>query len=116
MPPLDVSPAVSVRGLRSALGISRERMGRLLDVSARTIERWEDRDRLPSNRLLGMRSAQIQEIVDLGLIVYTPEGFVQFMSTPFPVFDGQTALQLVERGETERVMGALAADYEGSVT
>ena len=116
MPPLDVSQAVSVRRIRSALGTSRERMGRLLGVSARTIERWEERDRLPSNRLLATRLADIQEIVDLGQIVYTPEGFAQFMSTPFPVFDGQTALQLVERGETERVMGALAADYEGSVT
>lgn len=114
MPPLNAPQAVSTRRIRAALGISRERMGRLLDVSAKTIERWEESDRLPTSAAAAMRLAKLQEIVDLGLIVYTPAGFVLFMSTPFPAFGGLTALQLIERGDAETVMGALAADYEGS--
>ena len=35
---------------------------------------------------------------------------------PQPRFGGRTALQLIERGEIERVIGALATDYEGAPT
>jgi transcriptional regulator with XRE-family HTH domain len=110
---LEASPVVSARRVRAALGISRERMGRLLDVTAKTVARLEDRERLPASAAVASRLAQIQEIVDLGLIVLTPAGFAQFVSTPLPVFRGLTALQLIERGETERVMGTLASLYEG---
>ena len=114
MPPLDAPPIVSARRLRAALGISRERMARLLDVTAKTVARLEERDRLPASAAVATRLAQIQEIVDLGLIVFTPDGFARFMSTPFPAFRSLTALQLIERGETEQVLGALASLYEGA--
>lgn len=107
------APSLQVREIRDALGISRERMARIFDVSAKTIERWEMHDGLPSNRLLRERLAQLQEIVSLGLTVYTPQGFVRFMSTPFRVFDGHTALHLVELGQGEAVFGVLASEYEG---
>ncbi len=43
--------------LRKQLNVSRERMDRLTDVSAKTIERWEARGEMPSNRLLRERLA-----------------------------------------------------------
>ncbi len=58
-------------------------------------------------------SVEIQEIVHLGLMVYTPEGFELFLTTPMGIFDGQTALYLIENGESEQVFSALAEDYEG---
>ena len=98
--------------LRSELGLSRERMARLFDVSAKTIERWEARGAPPSaadrQRLL-----QIREILDLGRLVYTAEGLQRFLDAPLPVFKGATALQMIERGEGEQVLAALATDYEG---
>lgn len=99
--------------LRHDLQLSRERMARLVDVTAKTIERWETSDRLPTSTRVRSQLAQIQEVRDLGLSVYTPEGFHQFLVTPLPVFQGKTALQLIEQGESERVIAALAADYEG---
>ena len=51
--------------------------------------------------------------MDLGLLVYTPDGLAQFMATPLPVFGGLTALQLIERGDIERVFAELASTYEG---
>jgi hypothetical protein len=36
------------------------------------------------------------------------------MSAPLAEFDGLTPLQLIERGEADRVLAALAADYEGA--
>lgn len=103
-----------MRALRAAFGISRDRMSRLLQVTPKTVERLEEAGRLPSNPLAATRLARIHEIVDLGLLVYTADGFRQFMATPLPVFGGLSALQLLERGETERVFGTLAADYEGT--
>ncbi|MDQ6833917.1 MAG: transcriptional regulator [Chloroflexota bacterium] len=93
--------------------MSRERMGRLIDVSAKTIERWEARGGMPCNRLLRERLAQVQEIAHLGLMVYTREGFDVFMTTPMGVFDNHTALQMIEIGRGNEVFSAFAADYEG---
>ncbi|HEY7066979.1 MAG TPA: helix-turn-helix domain-containing protein [Chloroflexota bacterium] len=100
-----------LRELRSALGLSREKMGRLLEVSARTIERWEATGKTPSRPSMRRRFEQLQEIVELGRIGYTPEGLVYFLQTPFPTFDGRTGLQLIEIGEGKRVFGVLAGEY-----
>ena len=104
--------------LRRDLSLSRERMARLIDVSAKTVERWEHRQALPPGASTRVRKqmAQIQEIRDLGLVVYTPEGFRQFLVTPFPEFEGRTALQMIEQGRGDAVLAALAADYEGVVS
>ena len=107
-------PAVSVRGIREALGISRERIGRLLNLTSGTIARLERAGRLPSGVAAVTRLAQIQEVVELGLVVFTPDGFTRFMSAPAPSFRGLTPLQLIERGEAEQLFGALASLHEGN--
>jgi transcriptional regulator with XRE-family HTH domain len=99
--------------IRSQLRLSRERMARLMDVSAKTIQRWEEGGALPGSADLRERLARLQAIVDLGTVVYTPEGFVQFLITPLPSFGGRTALQMIEQGQAGAVLAALAADYEG---
>ncbi len=88
-------------------------MGRLLEVTSKTIARLEEENRLPAQPAVASRLARLKELADLGLVVYTPEGFAQFMATPLPVFGGVTALQLIERGDIERVFEELAATYEG---
>jgi uncharacterized protein (DUF2384 family) len=101
--------------LRRDLSLSRERMARLVDVSAKTIERWERQQSLPAGASSRIRSqlAQIQEVRDLGLCVYTPEGLRQFLKTPLPVFEGRTPLQMIEQGSAGAVIAAFASDYEG---
>lgn len=101
------------RELRSDLDLSRERMARLVDVSSKTIERWEERESLPASARVRVQLSRLAELRDLGLTVYTPEGFKRFLRTPLPIFNGRTALHMVEQGETEQVITALAADYEG---
>ena len=64
------------------------------------------------NRLAGEKSEAIQEIVHLGLMVYTPEGFELFLMTSMGIFGGQTAMHLIEN-EGEQVFSALAEDYGG---
>jgi transcriptional regulator with XRE-family HTH domain len=99
--------------IRAGLGISRERMARLLDVSTRTVERWEERSAPPTNHVGRERLAKLRQILDLGEMVYGPDVFPRFLTLPMPLFGGRTALQLIEQGEANRVYGALAADYEG---
>ena len=71
-------------------------MARLLDVSAKTIERWEERQTLLANSHLRSRLAAVHEIARLGRTVYTAEGFAQFLITPLAEFGNRTALQLIE--------------------
>jgi DNA-binding XRE family transcriptional regulator len=74
--------------LRRDLRLSRERMARLVDVSAKTVERWEHQQSLSprTSSRIRVQLAQIQEVRDLGLCVYT---------------------------KADEVIAALAADYEG---
>jgi hypothetical protein len=58
-------------------------------------------------------SAAAREVAEFGRQVYTPAGLDLFLSTPMAVFDGRTGLELLEAGEAESVLAALAADYEG---
>jgi transcriptional regulator with XRE-family HTH domain len=98
--------------IRRNLHLSRERLGGILHVSAKTLERWEKRNEIP-NRDAVRGFAKIREIAELAQTVYTPEGVETFLSTPLPVFEGRTALELMTLGEYDRVVAALAADYEG---
>ncbi len=102
-----------VAEVRRSLSLSRERMARLFDVSAKTIERWEVRLEPPASLVARRRLAQLREIVELGTIVYMPEGFGWFLTTPMPAFDNRTALHLIETDQAERVLAALVEDYEG---
>jgi transcriptional regulator with XRE-family HTH domain len=103
-----------VRTTRAALGISRERMARVCDVSAKTIERWEGVGALPASPAHRLRLATLREIAELGRIVYEDEGFRLFLTTPLRSFEDRTPLQAMEAGQLERVRRALAGDYEGS--
>jgi hypothetical protein len=63
-------------------------------------------------QLVGTNPAA-REVAELGRVVYTPAGLDRFLSTPMAVFDGRTAIELLENDQAERVLAALAADYEG---
>lgn len=103
----------SVQEIRHHLGLSRERMARLMDVSAKTIERWEVNGSLPLRGTMVERLSRLEQIIELGTVVYTREGFVRFLTIPTPALGGYTALQLIELGQADRVLAVLAADYEG---
>lgn len=99
--------------LREQLDLSREKMARIFDVSAKTVERWEKEAELPPRPAVQARASKMRELVDLGLAVYTPEGFAEFMHTPLREFGHLTPLKLLEFGREDDVLAALAADYEG---
>ena len=99
--------------LRNTLPISQEQLARLLKVSSRTVARWEKSNSGPERQEQRERLARLQEIIDLGTKVYTPEGLREFFSTPLPEFGNKTAFDMFFIGDYEAVLSALAADYEG---
>jgi transcriptional regulator with XRE-family HTH domain len=100
--------------IRKGLGLSQERLSSLLGVSSKTVNRWETDNRLPKDAAILKNLARLKEIRDLGLMVYTPEGLKEFLSTPLPIFNRRCALDLLQLGDYELVLGALASDLEGT--
>jgi transcriptional regulator with XRE-family HTH domain len=110
----DSDPLLNPLEIRRGLAISQEHMSHLLRVSVKTISRWEKdhgQPRTPEHRL---RLVILEEIRDLGRSVYTPEGLKAFLATPLPVFHGRTGFDLIQLGDYEPVLGALASDFEGT--
>ena len=99
--------------IRAQLSLSQEKLSNLLKVSSKTINRAE-KQQIPLKDIdVRNRLAKLQEIATLGLMVYTNDGLKEFLTTPLPIFDKHTAMDLMSIGEYDRVIGALAADFEG---
>jgi transcriptional regulator with XRE-family HTH domain len=100
--------------VRTGLAISQEGLSTLLKVSSKTVNRWEKEKRQPRDPKVLWRLAKLKEIKDLGLKIYTPEGFKEFLTTPLPIFQGKAAFDLLLVGDYEPVLAALIADFEGT--
>jgi transcriptional regulator with XRE-family HTH domain len=110
----DRKPVLSPLEIRRRLSISQEHMSSLLRVSVKTVSRWEKDHGHPRTPEQLAHLAKLKEISELGQTVYTPEGLREFLSTPLPVFAGRTGFDLLQLGDYEPVIGALAADFEGT--
>lgn len=53
----------------------------------------------------------LREIEDLAHSIYTPRGVQKYLTTPFEVFNGRTAMDLLRRGEWKPVQAELASSY-----
>ena len=104
----------NIGDIRKRLALSTERLGVMLQVSSRTVIRWEEARHKPTTQNHIIAINKLKEIIDLGCAVYTPKGLQEFIFKPQPVFDGHTAFQLISIGDYDRVLSALAADYEGA--
>lgn len=54
-------------------------------------------------------------IVELGLLVFTPEGFRLVMTTAQPAFNHRSGLDAIEAGQPNIVASELATLYEGAL-
>jgi transcriptional regulator with XRE-family HTH domain len=101
----------NLRGLRSALGFSRESIARVLDVSTRTVERWEGGANTENAHAL-LRLDELSEIVRLGEEIYGDD-LVRFMATPRQSLGNRTPAATLVRGDLADVLDVLAPAYEG---
>jgi DNA-binding XRE family transcriptional regulator len=115
------SPRLDPAIIRQKLSLSQEKLSSLLKVSSKTVNRAEKQHLPLKDADAQARLAKLDEIVTLGLMVYTLDGLKEFLITPLPVFDlpqatlreRYTALDLMQIGDFDRVISALAADFEG---
>ncbi len=103
--------STNVRGLRLALGLSQESLARVLDVSARSVERWE-RGSQSRDVEVRRRLDELDEIAMLGREAYG-EGLARFMSTPRRGLGQRTPAETLARGDRHEVLGLLAKIVEG---
>jgi transcriptional regulator with XRE-family HTH domain len=95
------SVGVSVAEIRQLLGLSQEEFARVTGYSTRSVAGWEsghavsDSARQKLNETARLRAA-LTEIVP-------PGSLGDWLRTPNPAFEGQTPIQVIERGESDRL-------------
>lgn len=106
------SSPVRVKIVRSKLGLKQTQMSRILGISARKLSELESQSKDPrpeTNRRLTevdrLRKG-LEEIMDA-------ENIAPWMETPNNAFDGSTPLQLIERGEIDRIWQMIFAVRTG---
>ncbi len=87
--------------LCSRLGLSRDVSARLFPISTRSLATLESGE-TPSEAV--RRSiTELRRIVDTLAEVITPETISQWMTTPNDAFNGLKPLEVIERGEVDRI-------------
>ena len=87
--------------LRSRLGLSRDVFSRLLPVSTRSLATIESGEK-PSGAVR-RRMTELRRIVDALEEVMVSEAIGEWMTTPNDAFDGFKPLEVIERGEVDRI-------------
>ena len=87
--------------LRSRLGLSRDVFARLLPVSTRSLATIESGEK-PSDAVR-RRMTELRRIVDALAEVMVSEAIGEWMTTPNDAFDGFKPLEVMERGEVDRI-------------
>jgi len=92
---------VAVLGVRSRLGFSQEELARVTGYSVRAIAGWE-----AGKKLSGAARQKVVETERLRAAlaeIMPPSDLGNWMRTPNPAFEGQTPIQVIERGEADRI-------------
>lgn len=95
------APDNEVRALRQSLGMSRKLFSRLCQYSERAIADWEGGGALggPSQQ----RMLELKRLYD-GLVGVIDADFVgQWLQAPNDAFDGLKPLEVIERGQMDRI-------------
>ena len=104
--------ALEIRSLRGRLGLSQELFSRVLDVSARSVERWEAKDATRVDAETSRRLAVTVEILSLAGEVYGDD-VEAFMATPRRSLAMRTPREAMVRGDLEAVRQLLVNSLEG---
>lgn len=101
-----------IRMTRDHLGLSQELMSRVLEVSTRSVERWESLGSVAVDPNVQRRLATASEIAALAREVYG-EAITTFMSTPRRALEMRTPREAMVHGDLEAVRQILINALEG---
>jgi transcriptional regulator with XRE-family HTH domain len=90
-----------VAELRKSLGISRKLFARLTGYSERAVAQWESGTKLSGASLQKMN--EIRRLHQALSTVIRPDFVPQWLQTPNDAFSGLKPIEVVERGEVDRI-------------
>ncbi len=95
------SSGVDVAALRRTLGLTRKLFSRLTGYSERAIAKWEGQEALADASRQRMR--EIQRLQQALASVMKPEFVGTWLQTPNDAFGGLKPIEVIERGEIDRL-------------
>ncbi len=91
-----------VRDLRSGFGLRREKFSRLTGFSVRALAGWESGSKTPGQQAR-LRLIELERLVHALSQVVRTAAISTWLDTPNPAFDDLKPLEVVERGQIDRL-------------
>lgn len=92
----------ALRTLREAFGMSREKFSRLSGFSVRSQATWESGSKAPSDQA-AVRLAELARLHRALTTVMRPDSIAAWLDTPNPAFESLKPVEVVERGQIDRL-------------
>lgn len=92
---------ITVNGVRVRLGMSQMELARITGYSIRSIASWEGGKPLSESARQKLTETERLRIALSEIIPANEVG--EWLRTPNPAFEGQTPIQVIERGESDRI-------------
>lgn len=92
----------TVKALRHKVGMTRPVFARLIDMSERSLADLETHKRAPSNSV-ERRVAEIDRLHAALAQIIDPAEIGRWLQTPNPAFNDLKPLELIERGQSDRL-------------
>jgi|ERR1044071_4270152 transcriptional regulator with XRE-family HTH domain len=99
------SEKLTLAKLRTALGWSRNQLGRAMNASDRAIVNWEAGD--PISPVYAAKLREIQGVYNELKQLMKPEEIGPWLLTEMEEFEGRTPADLISKGETGRLWASL---------
>ncbi|MGO9202191.1 MAG: hypothetical protein ACLQM8_16820 [Limisphaerales bacterium] len=93
--------SISVKDLATRFGISRETLTRITGFSLRAVANWSQGAKPSSST--ARRLTEVKRLFAALEKLVSPEAIGPWLKEPDPAFDGSTPLQVIERGEIDRI-------------
>ena len=92
---------LSIKDLTSRYAISHDTLTRMTGFSLRAVSNWSQGAKPSSST--ARRLTEINRLFGALEDLVSPEAIGPWLKEPNPAFDGSTPLQVIERGETDRI-------------
>jgi len=100
--PAQVPTACLIKDLREGYGVNQQTLVRLSGYSPRSISSWEKGTK--ATPLAAMKFTELNRLFEaLADAIQSREEVTDWLETPNEAFDGSTPLQVIERGESDRI-------------
>lgn len=101
--------------LRADGGLQGKDIANIVAVSPATVSRWSNGKASPDLRTQTV-IAELRYVVDRLSDFYSSDETRLWLHTPHPMLDGQRAIDLINRGKTEDVLGVIETLDTGAYT